>query len=296
MTAVRAAQPVIFGEVLFDHFPDGSSNLGGAPFNVACHLQGFGARPLLVSRVGEDPMGQRIRDTMEAWGMDLGGLQLDPVKPTGTVEVRIQGQQPSYDIVAERAYDEVDASALPPLGPTPLVYHGSLALRGANNCRTLQCLVAATRAPVYVDVNLRPPWWQRDQVLEMLSRATWAKLNEDELRTLAPGGDDMETQARAIQEAAGLELVIVTLGERGALARTRGGSVHRVVPLPATRFVDTVGAGDAFASVTLLGLLRGWPLDTILARAQALASAVVGIRGATPESRAFYKPFLADWS
>jgi fructokinase len=53
--------PLVFGEVLFDCFPDGTEVLGGAPFNVAWHLQGFGLSPLLVSRVGNDARGQQIR-------------------------------------------------------------------------------------------------------------------------------------------------------------------------------------------------------------------------------------------
>ena len=47
------AIPLIFGEVLFDVYPDGTEILGGAPFNVAWHLQGFGVSPLMISRVGK---------------------------------------------------------------------------------------------------------------------------------------------------------------------------------------------------------------------------------------------------
>ena len=39
---INPARAIIFGEVLFDTFPDGTAVLGGAPFNVAWHLQGFG--------------------------------------------------------------------------------------------------------------------------------------------------------------------------------------------------------------------------------------------------------------
>ena len=65
----------IFGEVLFDHFPDGRRVLGGAPFNVAWHLQAFGEAPFLVSRVGDDEEGDEVRSAMRAWGMDPAGLQ-----------------------------------------------------------------------------------------------------------------------------------------------------------------------------------------------------------------------------
>ena len=62
-------RPVVIGEVLFDCFPDGSTVLGGAPFNVAWHLQAFGLRPLVVTRVGDDALGERVLTTMESWRM-----------------------------------------------------------------------------------------------------------------------------------------------------------------------------------------------------------------------------------
>ena len=70
-------RPLVFGEVLFDCFPDGAEVLGGAPFNVAWHLQGFGQEPLFVSRIGDDIRGNQIRAAMSDWGMSLSGLQLD---------------------------------------------------------------------------------------------------------------------------------------------------------------------------------------------------------------------------
>ena len=288
--------PVVFGEVLFDRFPDGSVVLGGAPFNVALHLQAFGARPRLISRVGDDPLGRHIRDTLHAWNMDASGMQMDPAHPTGTVEVSIENDEPSFDIVAQRAYDFVQADALPPLEEAPLLYHGSLALRSADNRETLARIVRRTGAPAFVDVNLRPPWWEREQVITWLRDAHWAKLNEYELELLAPGGDDIDSRTRTLQAKCDLELVIVTLGAAGALALARDGRLSRVAPQPSLRLVDTVGAGDAFSAVSLLGLLRGWDLDCMLRRAETFASAVVGIRGATPASRDFYEPFLDDWS
>ncbi len=68
---------VVFGEVLFDRFPDGCEVLGGAPFNVAWNLQALDARPILVSRVGNDRLGRRILAAMKEWGMDLAGMQVD---------------------------------------------------------------------------------------------------------------------------------------------------------------------------------------------------------------------------
>jgi fructokinase len=60
--------------------------------------------------------------------------------------------------------------------------------------------------------------------------------------------------------------------------------------------VDTVGAGDAFSSVMILGISRDWPLQLSLDRAQQFASAVVGQRGATVHDRRFYQPFAQAWA
>jgi len=92
-------RPLIFGEVLFDHFPDGSVVLGGAPFNVAWHLHAFGLKPLMVSRIGHDELGEKVEAAMRSWGMDCSGLQRDPDHPTGTVEVQFDDGEPIYEIV-----------------------------------------------------------------------------------------------------------------------------------------------------------------------------------------------------
>ena len=99
-----------------------------------------------------------------------------------------------------------------------------------------------------------------------------------------------------LQRDCELELVVVTRGAAGALAQTADGELLDILPTSAEKVVDTVGAGDAFASVTILGLSLGWQPRQALKRAQAVASAIVGIRGATVSDPAFYDPFLADWN
>lgn len=287
--------PLIFGEALFDCFPDGTEVLGGAPFNVAWHLAAFGAGPVFLSRVGQDDLGERIDAAMREHGMTTLGLQQDPVHPTGTVQVRLADGEPSYEIVAERAYDYIDAALLPPLPERALLYHGSLALRQQGSANALRVLRGRLDPAVFLDVNLRDPWWQKEQLIELLEAATWVKLNADELELLAPSGDDPETRARHLRERYALDVVFATLGARGAFALGADESLSRVAPAGDIPVVDAVGAGDGFASVLILGLLRRWPLQQTLDRAQAFASAIVGRRGATVREPAFYQPFLLAW-
>ena len=292
-------QLLVFGEVLYDCFEDGSTILGGAPFNVAWHLQAFGCEPLFVSRVGDDALGEKIRASMQCWGMDTRGLQLDPSHPTGTVQVSLIDGEPHYEIVADRAWDFIDAQALPAVEPG-LIYHGSLALRSPASAGALQKLKENSAAPLFLDINLRPPWWDKPRLEKLVADATWVKLNEHELRTLVQtqhnaGTDDLHRDTASLTDRFNLQLAIVTRGAAGAFAMNGDGEIFSVTPSGSNTVVDTVGAGDAFASVCILGLVRGWEVDTILPRAQAFASAIVGQRGATTNDRAFYQRLLNQW-
>ena len=287
--------PVIFGEVLFDCFPDGNSVLGGAPFNVAWHLQAFGRSPLMISSVGEDDLGKQVQSAMQDWNMNTDGLQLDPVHPTGSVDIEFNDGEPQYTIVEHRAYDYIDAAVLPSLPENRLLYHGSLALRNSVSRDALTELKAQHRGAVFMDVNLRDPWWDRQFVLDLASGADWVKLNEDELAQLGNGEAELESQARAFMEVHALTGLVVTLGAKGALALTRDGVQASVAPSNTLDVVDTVGAGDAFTSVLITGIIEDWPLDQIMQRAQSFASQIVGQQGATVHDPAFYRSMRSEW-
>lgn len=285
----------IFGEVLFDCFPDRRQVLGGAPFNVAWHLSAFGAQPHLISAVGKDDEGERIREAMHSWGMESASLQTDPHHPTGRVEVSLRDGEPTFDIRPDCAWDHIqvpDAAQR----PCTLLYHGTLAQRQRVSAATLERLKASGPDLVFLDVNLRSPWWAPEQTRDQLNGAHWAKLNRDELRLLTDSASEQsEVLARGLIERYQLRGLVITLGAEGALAVLEDGSSAQVAPQPALQVVDTVGAGDAFASVILLGILHGWPLEQMLVRAQSFASRIVGQRGATAPDPALYQPFRSEW-
>ena len=282
----------IFGEVLFDGFPDGSEVLGGAPFNVAWHLQALGDQPKFVSSVGLDEQGDRIRAAMVAWGMSTSDLQDDDAHPTGRVRVEIRDGEPHYEIEADAAYDFIDPSETPRAGAGDLVYHGSLALRNAASREAFEACTADPACSIFVDVNLRPPWWRQAEVEAMLERARWAKMNEAELHALGFGGETLDENMRHFQERFRLEQLIVTRGREGATVSTATGEVCSRPPPAPERVVDSVGAGDSFSAAYLHGMRAGWPIERTLDVAQRLASMIIGIRGATPTDRSFYASLL----
>lgn len=284
---------VVFGEVLFDCFPTGEHILGGAPFNVAWHLQALGDQPMLISRVGDDSLGEKIINAMQDWQIDTSNIQLDNQHPTGRVNVNIVDNEPNYDIIKDCAYDFITTDKTVFSSGGNMLYHGSLAIRHQASRQALMALANKHNMSIFLDVNLRPPWWEKDQIIALLENATWVKLNEDELVQLGFSEHNLEQAITNLQSKFELQQVILTRGKDGAIVCTKEREFHYIKPEPVVEFVDTVGAGDAFTAVYIHGLLSGWSIPNTLKVAQQFASKVVGLRGATTIDPTFYTGFTS---
>lgn len=278
----------IFGEVLFDCFPSGEEVLGGAPFNVAWHLQALGDAPVFISRIGNDALGDTISSEMQQWGMTTDGLQRDSHHPTGRVNVSINNDEPSYDIAQNSAWDFIELPQKSVLPQHGILYHGSLAARSDKSRETLEKLSQNKDLSLFVDVNLRDPWWHKDELYLWLEQARWVKLNQDEMAELGFRSADLHQDMTRMHTHFHLDQLIVTCGEKGAIVRDSEGEFHLVKPSAVTQVVDTVGAGDAFTAMYIHGLVNNWDINTALHRAQDFASRVVGLRGATTKDKKIY--------
>lgn len=291
-------RPVIFGEVLFDCFPDGTIAMGGAPLNIAWHLQGFGLYPLLISRLGMDDYGQSVLDKMKVWGLDVSGIQSDPNHPTGRVDIKLKNGQPEFSILDHQAYDYIDGEAAEQAVAslyTALLYHGSLAVRNTISFQALQRLRNKFSNHIFVDINLRSPWWKRELIDDLAGGASWLKLNDVELSELSNNsGQEIDTLAKEYAKKYELEHLILTLGDKGARL-FESNEVINGEPVAVSELIDTVGAGDAFSSVVILGVLHGWSAAATMPRALEFASLICSVRGATLSDRAQYRDLMKKW-
>lgn len=299
---IPAGTVVLFGEVVVDVFP-GRRVLGGAPFNVARHLRAFGLNPVLITRTGSDAARDTLLNAMERFGMDTRGVQCDLRHPTGQVAIHPSAAGHSFDILPEQAYDYIHpgVARLVALSSAPaLFYFGSLAQRSEVSRRALGTLLRSIAAPKLLDVNLRPPWYDPGTLRRSLAAADIVKVNNEELGMLASllrlAGTDDRQQASSLITRFSLQRLVVTCGDQGAWLLNADGTEAATGPSRRTDPIqDTVGAGDSFASVLILGVLSRWPMPLTLARANDFARAVCGIHGAVPPDDAFYKPFLKNW-
>lgn len=293
---------MLFGELLADIFPD-RAVLGGAPFNVAWHLKAFAQNPVLVTRLGNDALCEKALRAMLRNRMETVGVQYDKLHPTGQVQVQITEGVNRFNILPLQAYDFIHASVVRmiTLSTHPeMVYFGTMAQRHDTSRHALKTLLRSTRAARFLDVNLRPPWYDEKILRQSIQFADIVKLNADELGELTEmlelPGSNPQAHAQALINQFDLRQVVITCGAEGAWQINRDGKrIDAGAKTHVANLVDTVGAGDGFASVCILGSLRRWPAAMTLARANSFAAAICGIRGAVPDQPDFYAPFIAEW-
>ncbi|MEX2214304.1 MAG: carbohydrate kinase [Phycisphaeraceae bacterium] len=289
------------GEALFDVFPD-RQVLGGAPLNCAVHAhqlaQPLGGRGIVVSRIGQDPLGDQLLAEVRARGMTTDYIQTDPDRPTGTVYVDLSDPaSPSYDIVQPVAWDwmQFDPDIESLAAQASAVCFGTLAQRASESrSAILRFLTAARRAVRLFDVNLRQQFYSAQIIRRSLEHATAVKINEEELAIIAdllalditsetPGQSQAEKQAAVLLKKFNQKLVILTRGERGTLLITPTGRIEgKPAHYEMEEGADAVGAGDACAAAILLGLVMRWPLQRTADLANQIGAYVATRRGATP--------------
>jgi len=275
---------VCVGEILWDALPAGLF-LGGAPFNVASHLHALGNEVTFASRVGTDVLGDEAVRRLRARGLSGEFVQKDDARPTGFVQVDLTAtDDPDYEIVAPAAWDAItlpEALQQRTRDADALVF-GSLAQRDDPSRRTVQRLADASARSVF-DVNLRPPYVNRTVVERSLTLADVVKLNGDELAQLGRWfdlADDPDAAMAGLADAFDCRTVCVTWGDEGASLWNEDSRAHH--PGHPVDVADTVGAGDAFLSAFLSGLLDGRDGAPLLDLANRLGAYVASHDGAFP--------------
>jgi 2-dehydro-3-deoxygluconokinase len=263
--------------------------VGGAESNVAVGLCRLGHTAAWISRVGNDDFGRVVLHRLRGEGVDVGHVTVDAGAPTGLM-IRERREVGAIEVLYYRR-----GSAASRLGPADLPEDAIAAARylyltGITPALSASCRQAAFRAaeiargagvPVVFDPNMRSRLWSDGEARPVLrdlvahSDTVLPGLAEAELIT---GESDPRLAAEHLL-ALGPRLVVLKLGDRGALAATAGGHVVEAPAAPLPRVVDPVGAGDAFAAGLLAATLDGETLPDALALAARCAAHVMSAPG-----------------
>lgn len=238
---------------------------GGAPANVAVGVCRLGLRGGFIGKVGGDPFGVFLRQTLEVEGVDTAMLVSDPDART-TLAFLGQRSDGSRDIMFYRnpgadmllRADEIDPAGF---AGAAFFHFGSISL-GCEPVRsaTLRAIEIARAGGVHIsyDPNLRPSLWPdmetaRHEITAAFPLADVVKISEEEYGAIL-GVDTPEACAARILSM-GPRLVVVTLGGKGCYYSdgTRDGYLPSY---PDVKVVETTGAGDTFVAATLTGLAK----------------------------------------
>lgn len=276
---------VCYGETLWDLLPSGKI-AGGAPMNVAYHAKVFGLQSQMVSRVGADNLGRELLVFLSDKGIPTNLVQRDQTFPTGTVNVKLDEKgTPTYEIVQPVAWDYIhpDEDAKQAVRDAGIIVFGSLACRTERTQKTLFELLEFAAVRV-LDVNLRQPFFSRDLLETLLTKATMVKMNDEELETLSAwfgaSGNEAD-KMNYLKKQFQLDALIVTKGANGAaLINENNHYIHSGFKVEVQ---DTIGSGDAFLGAFLSKLLGGAAAEECLETACAAGALVAAKKGATPE-------------
>lgn len=296
---------LVAGETLLDFIPDAPGPLasveaftrrpGGAPANVAVGLAKLGAPPLFWTRIGTDPFGDFLVETLERAGIPDRFVERDPDAKTALAFV-------SHDEDADREfafYREGTADVRLEPGGVPddvlasveAVYVGGVMLTGdPARSATLDLAERAREqdCTVWFDPNARPELWSAGGFPEAASRAfELADVVKATPADLRAAGVDRETPAdlaRAVTDG-NPHTALLTLGDRGSYGLATGRSPWGPAEASHHGFdvdpVDATGAGDAFTAGAMASVVGGdEDLDDVLRFANAVAATTTTAAGA----------------
>jgi fructokinase len=286
MKNINTLNVVTFGEVLWDIFPT-HKKIGGAPLNVALRMNSLKANACIISRVGVDEDGDEIISFLKNQNVSTDTVQVDCDYKTGIVNVMINDKgNASYDIQYPSAWDKIVTNKLidEKVSNADAFVFGSLICRDEISRSTLYSLLEKAKYKVF-DVNLRSPYFTTEVINELMLKADFIKLNDEELweisRKLESPYNSFEQNIKFIAEKTNTNQICVTKGAFGAVLYYNNKFYYNSGYF--IKVIDTVGAGDSFLATLIVRLLRGKSPQKSLNYACAVGALVAGHEGANPK-------------
>lgn len=274
-----------FGEVLWDVFPT-HKKIGGAPLNVALRLRSFDVKAHIISRVGNDQDGKDLLLYISKNGLDTSTIQRDEFHKTGCVNITLdKSGSASYEIEYPVAWDKIETQdqSVEIVKSSDAFIFGSLACRDEISKNTLLNLLQYTNFKIF-DVNIRPPFYTMDLLLDLMMKSDFIKCNDEELNEICASfhfiSDSIIKQIEFLSQKTQTKQICVTKGKNGAtllyndyLYNNNGYPV---------KVVDTVGAGDSFLATLISKLINKTLPEEALNFACAVGALVASKKGANP--------------
>ncbi|HDG1676412.1 TPA: carbohydrate kinase [Kluyvera ascorbata] len=237
---------------------------GGAPANVAIAINRCGGQSRLAAKVGNDPFGDFLLQTLQPDGINLSAVSRS-VMPTTLAFVALQ-QDGERDFSfcrgadGELCWEDIPADFLTNID---IVHFGAATgLMDGKLYTTYQRLLQEAHERglrISFDPNYRQDLW-RHNPQEFIARcqpwfhfADIVKVSEEELQLIT--GEKSHEQGCQYLHDQGIRYVTVTCGNRGTWVSHQSG-LQELVPSIPVMAIDSTGAGDAFIGALLQQLAQ----------------------------------------
>ncbi len=251
--------------------PEFSMGFGGKGANQAVAAAVLGADVRMVTKVGDDVFGPNTRQNFESHGINVDFVDSVPGKSSGVAPIFVEPDSSNSILIIKGANEDLSPSdidrAETMIGESDIVVMQleismETVYYTIDRCRELEVPVLLNPAPA--DPSLE---------LEKIRTVSFFVPNESELKTLTGMAvdtvDEITAAARTLNEA-GIQNVIVTIGERGALVATNG--TTKLIPPVSVSSVDTTGAGDAFVGCFATYYVESGNVDLAIEKANRYAA------------------------
>ena len=263
---------------------------GGKGANQAVAAARLGARVAMVGRVGNDAFARLLLDNLAAAGVDHTSVIQDSGAATGVALIVVDAAGQNSIVVASGANMRLSPADVE-AAETAIASADVLLLQLETPLETVTRAAQIAHAHgVTVILNPAPA---QPLPPALLSLVDVLVLNESETALLTGLPIDSRPRVEAAAEAlreSGVGVVILTLGERGALLAQAGGT--QAFPAFTVTVVDTTAAGDAFMGGLAVALAEGQSLAEGTRwgnAAGALATTQLGAQPSLPTRRAVEK-------
>jgi ribokinase len=259
---------------------------GGKGSNQAMAVAELGGKVAFVGRVGEDDLGDTAIALMSGRGIDVRHLSRSQKESTGCginivdkrgIPEMIVIQGANSELSAEHVSTAFETYRHPKVVLTQMEIDPLVALHAARVGRQLGAISIVNAAPA-MSWPL-PPGERADTVDILVVNETEAALiDTGSADGYVPGGE--ADLAARLQEAVQARCVIVTLGERGLVARD--GDTTWELDAPTVVASDTSGAGDVFCAALAVALTEGQSIREASVWANSVAGISVTRAGTIP--------------